>query len=450
MCIDDIGEKDMLNNKQQSRKIRTSLACLGAIFTLIYGDAVLADTTASNQSSSSVNLSEQLIAAIKGNETKTVKSLIKQGASLDYQDKDGFTPLMRAAESDKSGIIGTLLSNKANPDIKNKDGKTALIIAVEKGNLAAVKKLIDTNILKANFRLIKGVKKFLNKVNESNLDIQDNKGYTALMYAVETKRKDILEALLSETANVNKQNNDGKTALMMAVEQENLDCIKSLIKKVKRFMQLFRDQSIKNDKVARYQQELSTVADPNIQDKKGKTALMMAVEKGNLKIVKEIMGFSTTQKTIGAVFNATRSIDAKVDIQDNNGWTALMSAVNQGREDIVKLLLERKYWILSKKKKTDIKNNEGQTALMIAISKGYLNIVTLLIEKGADVNAVDNNGKTPLMFAANSGNEGIVQALLKKKATVNEQDTTKKTALDYAKAANHTKIVDLLIKNGAK
>lgn len=443
----------MSNQKNRGGKMRYRLACFGAIFALICGEAVFADTTASNQSTSSINLSNQLLEAIKSNNIKTVKSLIKQGASLDYQDKDGFTPLMRAAILNRSGIIVTLLNNKANPDMKNNEGKTALILAVEEGNLKAVKKLADTNMLKANFRIIKKVKKLIRNINESNLDIQDNKGYTAMMYAVEKERNDILKTLLAEGADVNKKNNNGKTALMIAVEKENMDCIKTLILKIKRFLQLIRGQSIKNDKVARLQQDLNTIADPNIQDDEGKTALMMAVEKGNLKIVKALMGFSFQQKVssvFGGLFESNLlTIDAKVDIQDNKGWTALMFAVSQKRKDIVKLLLEKKF-IVSKKKKTDIKNKEGQTALMLAVSKGDLEIVNFLIKKGADVNAVDNNGKTPLMFAANSGNEGIVQALLKKKSDVNTKDKSGKTALDYARVAKHTEIADLLIKNGAK
>ena len=443
------NKQQATSNKQavinHGKLVNEKLKILCAALALLCSGDIVFAATASSNTSVSTNLSDQLKKAVISNNTKTIKSLIKQGVDIDNQDNDKkYTPLMYAAEANAADAISTLLSNKANPDALDKDGKTALIIAVESGNLKAVKKLADTNMLKANIRLIKKFKKAIDKKNESNLDIEDNKGYTALMYAVEKGRKDIFKTLLNEAADVNKKNHEGKTALMIAVEKENLDCIKLLIEKIKKFMQLFRTQSIKNDSVARAQQELNTVANPNIQDNNGKTALMIAVEKGNLKIVKELMGFSILQK----MFNL--SIDAKVDIQDNSGWTALMMAVKQGRKDIAKLLLDRKYWILSKKKKTDIKNKEGQTALMIAVSKGYSDLVDLLIKKGANVNAKDNNDKTPLMFAASSGNIKIVQALLKKKADINAKDKDGKTALYYAKKAKHTEITNLLTKNGAK
>ena len=68
-----------------------------------------------------------------------------------------------------------------------------------------------------------------------------------------------------------------------------------------------------------------------------------------------------------------------------DGWTALMLASDKGHLKVVKLLLE-------KGANANAQNNNGETALMVASEKGHLEIVKLLIEKGANINAQHKNG----------------------------------------------------------
>ena len=71
--------------------------------------------------------------------------------------------------------------------------------------------------------------------------------------------------------------------------------------------------------------------------------------------------------------------DVNVNFQDNLGLTALMNAIVKDKIDIVRFLVEECNI------NVNIQNKKGQTALMYAISKKNKEIVELLVNKGADV-----------------------------------------------------------------
>jgi ankyrin repeat protein len=89
----------------------------------------------------------------------------------------------------------------------------------------------------------------------------------------------------------------------------------------------------------------------------GKTALMLACEKGYLEVITKLLDS-------GAV----------VDKGDKKKKTALMYAVNLTQEncDIISSLL-------SKKAEVDWKSLEGQTALLLAADRKHARIVSMLL-----------------------------------------------------------------------
>lgn len=60
--------------------------------------------------------------------------LVSQGANIDAQDKDGFTPLHLAALAEKRHIIGKLIRLGANHKIKDNQGRLAKDICVSKSD----------------------------------------------------------------------------------------------------------------------------------------------------------------------------------------------------------------------------------------------------------------------------------------------------------------------------
>jgi ankyrin repeat protein len=69
---------------------------------------------------------------------------------INQPDRDGYTPLMRAAERGQVNVARVLLKNGAVADAKHPAGITALMFAAEKGRLQVVKLLLaagaDPNI----------------------------------------------------------------------------------------------------------------------------------------------------------------------------------------------------------------------------------------------------------------------------------------------------------------
>ena len=97
-------------------------------------------------------------------------------------------------------------------------------------------------------------------------------------------------------------------------------------------------------------------ADVNAKNELGRTALMFASIYGYYSIAKELLA---------------RGADPNILPNDNTGWTALIAAVNKGNVEIVKLLVEYGSHV-------NIKDREGKTALKQAEEQGNLDIVRIL------------------------------------------------------------------------
>lgn len=175
----------------------------------------------------------------------------------------------------------------------------------------------------------------------------------------------------------------------------------------------------------------------------GATALMLAVENGNVEIVKTLMAN-------GADINA----------KSQYGRTALMVAVKAGNKALVDSLLSWKADpnIQADSSLTQVVFSKGLligmrktfTALEVATQNGRLSIVKKLLANGANVNAKQDDGWTSLMTAADVGNIQIVQALLDAGADVNARTNNGRTARNIAKKNRLKDIEELLKKAGAK
>lgn len=138
------------------------------------------------------SLSKLLLRALKHG-CKTIVELYIKINYLDIKDHNGYTPLLLACAEEKYNIAKWLVE-EANVNINETttDEKlTPLMIAIYRYNKRLIKLLIN---------------------NGANLDLQDDKGDTALIIAAKCNYKDIVIKLINAGANQSIENNNGQTA----------------------------------------------------------------------------------------------------------------------------------------------------------------------------------------------------------------------------------------------
>jgi ankyrin repeat protein len=247
-----------------------------------------------------------------------------------------------------------------------------LIKAAERGNIAAVKDLLDKRAdvnagseqgsaltLAAFYGHLDVVRFLLDKGADINRPAGRNDD-TALMSSILGGEADITRLLIDKGSNINARTGLGNTALMAAVLSNDPGIVRLLVNKG---------------------------ADINVKNNMGITALIIASHYDRIEITRTLI-----EK--GADINA----------QQKDGWTALMNAIDEGHIEIAKFLVE-------KGADVNLKSKNGWTALHAVAYKGPAQLAKLLIEKGADINAKDNHGQTALMKAKFARNTEIVKLL---------------------------------------
>jgi ankyrin repeat protein len=186
----------------------------------------------------------------------------------------------------------------------------------------------------------------------------------------------------------------------------------------------------------------SSVVDPNEKNDNGETALILATQKGNLQIAKELLKHGA-------------NVNAKNDRGINPH--SLLVASKNGNEEFVTLLLKNNANpnVQNKKGKTSlliisetgvscpiaesllkhgadpsIKDKKGNTAMVSAFSKNHFSLCELFIKNG--VNLPNQGGDTNLITADKAKSLKLVHFLLKQGNNVNEKDSEGYTAFSYA------------------
>jgi Ankyrin repeats (3 copies) len=146
---------------------------------------------------------------------KLIKILLEKGANSNVVTVEGTVAF-------REYLIGTtpLMIMASNPLIEDAlDPKTKATVASRKDSTDVFKK----NELLESFSLIS---------KSSNIDIQDVKGNTALMYSVESKNIYIASKLLKLGAKADIRDENGKTVLDVATEHGDTEMVKLLSAKV--------------------------------------------------------------------------------------------------------------------------------------------------------------------------------------------------------------------------
>lgn len=210
---------------------------------------------------------------------------------------------------------------------------------------------------------------------------------------------------------------DGNTQLMESITKSNKDHAK------------YYDYEKENQLVFEL---IGKGANINYRNNWGETPLILAVEAGDIDIIKALIDK-------GADIDAQRDTKLTLSKKPNDAYsgnTALFSAVVLAKKDkgidILKVLLENGA-------NTNIKNGNEETVLHWASTFEQLESVKLLIDYGADIDIVDNEGNTPLLLASLSSflhnNMQIIDYLISEGADIKKTNNEGRN-YDYYKKEN--------------
>ncbi|KFA79048.1 hypothetical protein S40288_08774 [Stachybotrys chartarum IBT 40288] len=261
-------------------------------------------------------------------------------------------------------------------------------------------------------------------------DLVRYKDQTPLSWAVNERKIGLCKLILQAGAQVNEPNAAGETPCLLAVKGSSS------------MMKLLLDNG----------------ANPNVRDKTGKTAVMLASVKGYNLILgllldrgaeidtKNDEGDTPILLTLQRGYLETVKLlierGADINIKNEMGRTAVMLASVHGYRTIVELLLDRGAEI-------DAKNKEGDSSLLLALQNGFPETAKLLIARGADINVKNKMGHTPVSLASTHGYTTIFELLLKKRETLASFDENGNTPLHLACMAGNEEVGRLLIDEGA-
>lgn len=145
--------------------------------------------------------------AVKLDMDDRVRSLLQRGFDPNTVDEErGDTGLIVAAREGSARVFNLLLQARdVKLDARSRNGDTALMLAAYKGNLAAVRALLD-------------------KGAEPN-----QTGWTALHYAATVGNNDIVQLLLDRSAYIDAESPNQTTPIMMAARGGHILTVKLLL-----------------------------------------------------------------------------------------------------------------------------------------------------------------------------------------------------------------------------
>ncbi|XP_072505741.1 CARD- and ANK-domain containing inflammasome adapter protein-like [Notamacropus eugenii] len=359
---------------------------------------------------------QALFEGVRKNLPEVVAALADGSIDLNVQNDNHYTPLLLAAEMDRTSCAEVLIRKGANMEAKTACLESALHLAVKVGAIYTAELLLDSGM---------------------NPNIAGWNGQTPLHVAAWHNKHEMIGLLIHAGAQINTLTTEQTAPLHIACERGNLDTAVQLI-------QHEADANVKNklsmtplhlaaragDKTM-VELLLHSSADPNVPDKEKKTPLHWATSGGYLDVVKSML--------IHKVRFGARDMD---------GFSPLHYAALKGNMEMVKIFLEA-----GKYKNINDRNIYRKTPLHLAAEQGHRDLIKLLISCGAAVNALDNNRDTPLHCACKTGHWSSVSSLIscaqREKPDLQAANSLGKTPLQVAEGLvmeSQEQIVALLKK----
>ena len=366
--------------------------------------------------------------------------------SLNDKDSSGKTRFTLALENETDEVMLVLISEfGCNPtNIKGRNGISPLHVACKKGNLSLIRTLICDY--------------------HADINDEDYYGDTPFTLALENQRDEVMLVLISEFGcnPTNIKGEYGVSSLHVACKKGNLSLIRTLIRDYHADLN-DKDSSGKTPFTLALEYERDEVmlvlisefgCDPtNIKYRKGVSPLHVACKKGNLSLVRTLIG----------------DYHAGLNKKDSYGKTPFIKALENERDEVMLVLISEFGY--------DPTNINGVSrALHVASKKGNLSLVRTLIhdyhadldilpfvlalenerdevmlvlmsEFGCEpINIKGRNGVSPLHVACKKGNLSLVRTLIcDYHAGLNKKDSYGKTPFIKALENERDEVMLVLI-----
>lgn len=288
------------------------------------------------------------------------------------------------------------------------------------------------------------------EIGDGPLDETNPHGRTALMFAAEAGRFDVVRALLARGADPTIRDQDGRTAYMISLIEEIPHAPEEVqdeyrraveaedLAMVRRLLDLGADPDVLDDqqstplmkaaqegKLALVRLLLSANAQFDHRDSRDRTAMMYAAEQKHVDVVRELLARGADAS---GVRDVTRDPEILALLPEPEPTEAdLLEAVKKKDAERVRKLLERGIrpnyeiasWAMDKFKPQCLQALlEGgldvrmEGLLHRLVVKAWPEMIEIFLQRGADVNAKDGGGSTPLQVAAMKGFVDIARIFL--------------------------------------
>ncbi|WIG71125.1 ankyrin repeat domain-containing protein (plasmid) [Photobacterium damselae] len=347
-----------------------------------------------------------IVAAYEG-QFDTVSELVRKGADINIQDRDGWSALL---SSKTANVARFLIQNGADIHTVSNTQINALMMAANIGDKDLVSYLMKRKV---------------------NINLQSKSGRSSLMFAIPSRNLELISYIIDNGGNVNAQTTHGWSPLMMAVERGELDMANYFI---------------------------DNGADVNALNKNGWGVLEVAAYNNHLGVLEEMISITTQNKltcemreklTLISIENGAVDVlrylltDKKIEkeyIQE-----LFLHALTSSQLPSVEYLISK--GADANKSFTWI-GTPNTTPLMVSSRKGDIDTVKYLLKRGLDVNSIDSNGWTALMYAVIEGDMGIVRNLVNEGADLNAKAMSGESIMSRIVAKNDPLIFQYFLENG--
>ncbi|KFB47636.1 AGAP001673-PA-like protein [Anopheles sinensis] len=339
---------------------------------------------------------------------------------IEAADEDGFTPLHLAVIQGNLQLVNLLLANGADVNALDNEGHSVVHWATVCGEVDALRAVLaagadvstpDINggsplhyaaqmcganyegkTARASAKLALEILNTLLNHPDTTVEVEDKDGRQPLLWAASAGSAKAVLALIKAGAHVESADKDGLTALHCAASRGHTECIDSLIN----LCGAHTDQIDSNGCTALHYAVtlghadatsllLKLDADPNRQDRKGRTPAHCGCAKGQMETVK--------------ILHAKKG---NLWLRNAKGDLPVHDAASSGRRQLVQWLIQMK------PKHINTTSNDGRTLLHIAAGHDNVDLCKLLLELGADVNLLYRPSSksaplTPLDYALAKG-----------------------------------------------